>query len=111
MKILRELRIQNGFLKKTEEDGRQRFSSTLRGSLGTGQKELLYLYGKVTISNTGTTQITLSGSEEVIAGNAVILEGASAAGLGDGDSVELDGVGPVHVVSDAAGGELVITKE
>jgi len=41
----------------------------------------------------------------------VILEGASAAGLGDGDSVELDGVGPVHAISDAAGGELVITKE
>jgi len=70
----------------------------------------------LSFQNTGTTTLTIGkskkGSKELTSvGEGWILAPASATDKGDGGTVELRTHAKLHVVSDAAGGQMVRTSE
>ena len=101
----------NGELKTQEPGGRTRWNTKHKASIGTSAIFITRATGKLSFQNTGTTTVTLGSSDEIIAGQGLVLAPASSVGAGDGDLDELNTVGDIFGISSASGGRVTIIKE
>jgi len=82
---------------------RQTFFTRHVSGLTTTPVKLSDAIGKITIQNTSVRELTIgSDKDTLVDGEGIVLGPANIPGDGDGDSVELNTVGPIYIVSSAS---------